>query len=146
MGIQKGNKMKIRIGFVSNSSSASFVIRWQNTYDLCAKISKELTEADRISISLMYLMDTGWMDVEDLSKVVGKNAVEEYDGYVGVMRYIFQNTKEIDKDTGLYESVFWTSMYNCFCDFGKFAAFLFLALELGTNATKISATVERDDD
>ena len=48
--------MKIRTGFVSNSSSSSFVVRWKNNFDMSTKIDN-VTEQDRIALSLIYLMD-----------------------------------------------------------------------------------------
>ena len=136
--------MKIRTGFVSNSSSASFVIRWKTNVDMSTQLDN-ITKEDRISLSLMDVMDTGRMDIEDISKKTEHNQSEEYDGYDNMLRHLFRNTKEIDKVEDIYETSFWTSMHNCSSDFGRYAAYLVLALELSTTAEKISMTIKHDN-
>ena len=88
------------------------------------------------------------MDIEDISKVTGEDpSIDEYDGYDGydaMMRHLFKKTKEIDEVDGIYEATFWTSMHNCSSDFGRYAAYLVLALELNSTAEKLSITIERD--
>jgi len=100
--------MKIRTGFVSNSSSASFVINWE-CYHKDATLSQALHKL---------------FDVEE-----GKS--EEHNSYVyDIVKDVIDQTTE--HRPGVYTSNFYTTMLNWPCDFGNIAAQFIMAMQQET--------------
>ena len=93
--------MKIRSGFVSNSSSASFVVTWKKYYSDPKKDLKQ---------NLDNIFQYSDFKPEEL-EVIFKD--------------IIANTKEISND--IYETSFWTVMFNGVSDFGNAATQLVAA-------------------
>jgi len=97
--------MKIRMGFVSNSSSASFTIIWKNyAYDVGESCIKE---------SIVDLFDLSDYDQFDLSK-------EDIEDLIEITQI---------RPDGSLSTEFYTSMFNDFSSFGptfiKFCGCLF---------------------
>jgi len=112
--------MKIRNGFVSNSSSASFIVKWKwkgdysseenmlaksllkifSMYHKCGDVTLEELESDDFDFKKLDGID------ED-----GKERLEK-------IREMIKNTEEID---GWYVTMFWICMYNENNDFGEVA-------------------------
>ena len=101
--------MKVRAGFVSNSSSASFIVKWKvgGAKTVNAAIDAALDMFSYREESDSFDWEFGEHD---------KDMVEE----------IAANTKMIKK--GQFESRFFTSMLNTNLDFGAPAAALMLGL------------------
>ena len=99
--------MKVRSGFVSNSSSASFVIRWKHHEDRS------------VNSALAWLFDAH----DDKTDSFNWNHMEKQRS---VLEEIASNTEKVGK--GEYESSFFTAMMNSPMDFGIAAGTLSLAL------------------
>jgi hypothetical protein len=97
-------KMKIRNGFVSNSSSASFIVHWR-----MKTFGEEIEKEEAI---------LGLLGVGDIT-----NFREEYKQRI---TNIIERTKQ-NKD-GSFVTTFGTSMLNDFDDFGEGAKSMALAL------------------
>jgi hypothetical protein len=111
--------MKKRNGFVSNSSSASFIIRWTWGNNNVQKLTLEDAKCRLIPsyLSDESIKDCEWAKVKEaLNRTVDKN--------------IF------------YETSFWTSMYNDTRDFGEAASTL--VMELLVCGFKVDVSVEED--
>lgn len=107
--------MKTRNSLVSNSSSASFIIKWKSE-------SRYITIADVID---NLFIDVGCLD--DATK-----------------KAIIENTKRTRSDIKTYTSTFRTSMFNDFSDFGSGAANLSMALMTVCNFELVSTEVKND--
>jgi hypothetical protein len=113
--------MKIRTGFVSNSSSASFIVKWCST----EKPSKRQLKKDLKKLFEYY----GWhSESED-----------------PIIKEIFNKTN-IQKNDTCYTTTFWTSMLNNYGDLGMDAAMFYFILSMnkGDGFEIISANVEDD--
>ena len=113
--------MKQRNGFVSNSSSASFVVRWTWKGE---NIEKKTLEDAIKKILPMWMLDS---------------EKKEFDGIYGEIKKALDGTRDND---WFYETSFFTTMYNCAEDFGPAAA-LFV-VELLANDFKIDVSIEED--
>ena len=121
--------MKVRDGFVSNSSSASFIVKWK------AKGAKTVNAAINDALDMFaYQEETDSFDWQFGEH--DRDMVEE----------IAANTKMIKK--GEFESRFFTSMLNTNLDFGAAAAALALGLACGGRdngrVEMVKVEVERD--
>ena len=105
--------MKIREGFVSNSSSASFIVKWK------VGGAKTVNAAINAALDMFRYRE----ETDSFDWTFGehdKDMVEE----------IAANTKMVKE--GVFESTFFTSMLNTNLDFGAAAA----ALALGLTCSK----------
>jgi len=95
--------MKTRVGFVSNSSSASFIVTWT----------------------------CGVEDGESVESVVGR-LLDAGDYLKAEQDEITKHTKLLscDDNQGIFETSFFTVILNEPCNFGNAAAQLLLALEV----------------
>jgi len=112
--------MKIRSGFVSNSSSASFVVTWKKYYSDPKKDLKQ---------NLDNIFQYSDFKPEEL-EVIFKD--------------IIANTKEISND--IYETLFWTVMFNGVHDFGKAATQLIAAVAIDNLLVSAKSVMDYDDD
>jgi len=110
--------MKIRNGFVSNSSSASFIVNWKWKADYGSE--KNMLAATLLKIFSMYHtcgdvtleeLESDDFDFKKLDEEDGKERLEK-------IREMIKQTEEID---GWYTTMFWTCMYNENNDFGEVA-------------------------
>ncbi len=110
--------MKIRNGFVSNSSSASFVIKWFIDGD-----GPQLTD-NPIYDAIKYVFDYS----DDSLR-------EEIERYT-----------TIDKKRGIFTTHKWISMMNSHSDFGEAMAQFWLALSLRPElgVTVLHSSIEND--
>ena len=123
----KGKNMKKRNGFVSNSSSASFIIRWTWGNNNVQKLTLE--DAKRILIP-SYLSDESIADCE---------WAQEDLGVFADVKKALDNT--VDKGI-FYETSFHTIMYNDTRDFGEAASTL--VMELLVDGFKVDVSIEED--
>ncbi len=128
--------MKIRSGFVSNSSSASFIIKWKIDTDRCEGNSKE----ERVQRAIIAIMDATWLDIK---QVMDKEA-NDGDSYSAIIRDMIEHTDEIDEETGKYVTSFWTIMYNCASDWGRTPGDMLMALETDYYAHLLETKVIND--
>lgn len=105
--------MKIRMGFVSNSSSGSFIMHWRFK-DSGKKISIE--KAIGMAFGVFFKDDMETIDWENTWNPEVKNKVEK------AIEATVQN------DDGTFVSTFWTSMINSAEDFGETAKSLVMGI------------------
>jgi len=135
--------MKSRNGFVSNSSSASFVVHWKYRgfgeevdiltalkimYDLYGKWDGET--GDRRQLSIVDGGDFVWENISDGEQY--KNSIEK------IKRFTTQN------DDGTFTTIFETSMLNTHEDFGEAAQSFVLGLVVDDEFQIIDTKVDRD--
>ena len=116
--------MKIRNGFVSNSSSASFVIRWKS-YDTETRTIRE------IIADILYPYSGFGLDKEAIASTC-KNQLKEIDIITAGTRLV----KDIEEGKYL-ETVSFTAMYNDHNDFDDLIIGFFFALIVGQIENKI---------
>ena len=115
--------MKIRNGFVSNSSSASFIVRWKWKGDYSSEKNMLATTLLKIFSPYHGFGDGKSVTLEELKSddfnFEKLNGIDE-DGKERLekIREMIKNTEEID---GWYTTMFWTCMYNENNDFGEVA-------------------------
>jgi len=109
--------VKTRNGFVSNSSSASFIIQW--------RINGPVDTGENINSALRLLFD---MSREDTVSDIFMDIGQERFSYQHFFDYIENRSKEISK--GTFETTFFTVMMNTMADFGPEALLLLSSLEM----------------
>ena len=129
--------MKSRNGFVSNSSSASFVIHWKFR-DFGDKI--DINEC----LSKMYDLGSVAPDVEMMQdgQFVWENIYEDCQEHKDVVEYIKKESfRNID---GTFTTSFFTPMMNSHEDFGEAAQSFVLGLVTNDDFQIIDSKVNRD--
>jgi hypothetical protein len=119
--------MKFRNGFVSNSSSSSFIIQWKCNLP-------EVT--DSIEKSVGWLFDVPAFECSEEVKPKQMTLFDDEecpvykpdDQIQSLLEDICQKTKRIGKSEGMFESTFLTSMRNEVMDYGNSAMSLLMAL------------------
>jgi hypothetical protein len=101
--------MKTRNGFVSNSSSSSFIIQWQCNV-------KDIANGDAKAA------------IERLMECSSEDCITE----------IVENTQVLNEDRNIFETTFFTPMRNCAEDYGKAASVFYLTLDLEKRNTGIA--------
>jgi len=122
--------MKIRTGFVSNSSSASFIIRWKFNTSSANEIPENEEKAFDEAFCILfdvYSNDDGSLNLHEMKEI--------YDE-------LKKSTKYAD---GKFETIFWTSMYNDVKDFGTTAAYFNLAIDIHEGGIKLISRLVEDD-
>jgi len=118
--------MKSRIGFVSNSSSASFVIHWR-----VRSYGYDISVPDAIGRIF---------DVDYEEGIKGETWAE--DKYIDPMTNLNRFTHK--NSDGSFTTIFGTTMFNDYEDFGKDAMFLCTALVGSDRFEIIDAKIEKD--
>ena len=154
--------MKIRNGFVSNSSSASFIVTWKT--DDKSVVADNSTNSNRdILITVMKMFDL-WdfevvpqdvlFDFESFTKVLNKEeetffGKKVYD--ISVFKYawlVAKETKQIDctQATKTFKTEFITCMFNNADSFGQAATYMMMNFytKENDNFELIKAKIERD--
>lgn len=122
--------MKIRTGFVSNSSSASFVIHWRpKTMGEKVSLKEALSNIYGVTSYKIETDEVNWQDNWD------KECQPK-----------FEKTKEQTKDNGdgTYTTHFCTSMMNTADDFGEVAKSFVFNMMLNDNFHIIDTKLESD--
>ena len=125
--------MKIRTGFVSNSSSASFVVTWKSNILEWKDDQEDPVIGEDIELVLHRLLGVGELD-DDMKVVfnekdyyMGESFCKRQKEVIKSFKYVVKNTKSLGK--GMFETMFWTSMLNSFDDvpaLGHFTASIFV--------------------
>jgi hypothetical protein len=127
--------MKTRMGFVSNSSSASFVIQWK---------CKFLDEDEGIGRAIKRLFDyfdcPSVLPFYNINNRYNQDEIKKIED--DIILEIMKNTRIINKD--LFETSFSTCMKNSPADFGLSAAILLLMLECESGFEIVSKEVIDD--
>jgi len=132
--------MKVRTGFVSNSSSASFVVKWrENDHHK----SDSPDEAIAYLFNLSYYSEDECIYTVDKKKRLGdgEGDWDLMDNAQTVAEWALKNTEEID---GHYETSGWTSMMNSYADFPYQMAFFLFALDSTRNIEIFDKKIHRD--
>lgn len=154
--------MKIRQGFVSNSSSASFTIRWRfngEETDL-RKILEEIfqfdyrtatTYQDRVredgEFCLLDAIEDGTKEVtpdgekKRAERLPGEHPLKQTNFLAPVGGF---RAEERERTGTEFVSHFWTCMLNCYGDLGQAAEALFFYLNLTRQTEIIDFHVEED--
>ena len=118
--------MKIRSGFVSNSSSSSFIVIWQLN-------DKDIPNDESLEIAFQQLFQ-----YYGCSKIDGFTPIE-FTKYIDEIR---KNTTQLNNN--VFESKWWASMRNDIFDYGIAPMILLFALQL-ENCCSIIKFEERSD-
>jgi len=123
--------MKIRTGFVSNSSSASFIVHW-----------RVRTMGQKILLKEALCKLYGITSYDR-----GNNKVNWNDKWDKDVQPKFEQTEKMTQDNkdGTYTTVFFTSMMNSADDFGDTAKSMVLNLMTNEDFTIIDTKVNSDN-
>ena len=128
--------MKNRTGFVSNSSSASFIVSWINT---TGGLAKETTVVEA-------LCDLFEVPRDLYNKKAGKfrNVPEYLKTETDMIMELKKLTKK-DKEDGFFKTEFFTTMMNSGDDFGELAKTFLIDLVTCENCGIVNAVVDSDN-
>jgi len=104
--------MKTRMGFVSNSSSASFIITWKLDDDMFADLEPHWSAKDR---AIDLLMGTYSFKEKQGKLVLDENSIG-CSRDKKIFKEILDSTEELSPNK--FETTFWTCMFNGPADFG----------------------------
>ena len=124
--------MKIRNGFVSNSSSASFIIHWRHK-GMGNKISVKEAVARIFGVDYNFNKET---EMVDWTSTWRKEAEEKYNNAVEYTE---------DNDDGSYTTTFFTTMMNSADDFGDSAKSMLIGLVTNDEFQIVDTCVNKDD-
>jgi len=124
--------MKIRNGFVSNSSSASFIIHWRHK-GMGNKISVKEAVARIFGVDYYFDKVT---EMVDWTQAWNKEAEEKYNN---VVEYTENN------NDGSYTTTFFTAMMNSADDFGDSARSMLIGLVTNGEFQIVDTCVNKDD-
>jgi len=115
--------MKKRNGFVSNSSSSSFIIQWKCNL---------LEDGEGTDMAMIYLFKLYGSDYhEGPLKDDWIDDIDEYDSHLKeTIEDIIKNSKSIGKSGNMFETEFHTTMRNDTTDYGKAAHEFLMALTI----------------
>jgi len=118
--------MKTRNGFVSNSSSSSFIIQWKCNL---------LEDGEDINMAMIYLFELiGCEYPEDYKKKLQEHwldSLSEYESHLKpTIEKILKSTKTIGNHGDMFETSFHTSMRNDTTDYGEAAHNFLMALTI----------------
>lgn len=122
--------MKIRNGFVSNSSSASFIVRWK-LVDSEENDQEKLFNEAFCALYGPFSNDDGSPDLETWFELK-----EDYESL----------KKHTKFSNGIFETIFSTSMLNSLKDLGPTAALFNFVLEFGQKRNIIQVIDKEIDD
>jgi len=116
--------MKQRNGFVSNSSSSSFIIQWKCNL---------LEDGEGVDTAMIYLFELfGTLYDEETGKKLKENWLDnlsECDSHLKeTVEEVIKNSKPIGKSGDMFETDFHTTMRNDVTDYGPAAHQLLMAL------------------
>ena len=110
--------MKIRNGFISNSSSASFVVVWR-----CSKIKKGDSAIEALSILFDMDISQGLTYRDGILSFINKCSQKNLQSNINK---ILKNTIKVGEE--VFKSSFFTCMHNSHDDFGEACQFLLMFL------------------
>ena len=131
--------MKTRNGFVSNSSSASFIIKWEFlNQDPELPMEMEFVIARVIDKYISYPKDFKSTDFIDLTTEELLDKIDHYNSEENSKRKIEKIKKIIgitheDQQDNKYVTSFWTVMFNEPEDFGEIAKDMIFILTLSSD-------------
>ena len=113
--------MKRRHGFVSNSSSASFVVRWM--YNGVEDVTLDNVLRELLGIDGAYNEETGKLDFKS-----GSDDRCYCEHMSDDTKHIMESTTKLPLRGSIYETRFWVSMHNWVTDFGSACNLMMTAL------------------
>ena len=121
--------MKTRTGFVSNSSSASFIVHWRmRTFGEKVDVKEAIAK-----VVGLHIKEDGEIDWENSWRNEDKPKIEE------------MIEKTVINSDGSFTSTFWTDMYNDAEDFGEAAVSMVMNMVVDNNNFQIvDSKVETD--
>jgi hypothetical protein len=142
LDIEEEKNMKIRTGFVSNSSSASFIVRWKFMRPRDHDFTDE--PETKLNYALHLLLDIISYDYDNDEFIFDEKSLDK--SMKPIVDNLLKNTTEISD--WVFETSFFTAMFNDPDDFGEAAKMLCLALMVdngnAANFEVVRTFVERD--